>query len=67
MSIYDFTVKDRKGNDVKMSDYKGKVPFYCAAWSNNASVRNALRSGFRPGWVEVTAKTNDFIEKMNKK
>ena len=25
MTIYDFTVKDRKGNDVKMSDYKGKV------------------------------------------
>ena len=25
MTIYDFTVKDRKGNDVKMSDYRGKV------------------------------------------
>ena len=35
---------------------RGKVPFYCAAWSNLASVRNAIRSGFRPGWVELTAK-----------
>ena len=25
MSIYDYTVKDRKGNDVPMSNYKGKV------------------------------------------
>ena len=25
MSIYDFVVKDNKGNDVSMADYKGKV------------------------------------------
>lgn len=25
MSIYDYTVKDRKGNDVSIADYKGKV------------------------------------------
>ena len=24
-SIYDFIVKDRKGNDVSISEYKGKV------------------------------------------
>ena len=35
---------------------RGKVPFYCAAWSNVASVRNAIRSGFRPAWAELTAK-----------
>lgn len=35
---------------------RGKVPFYCAAWSNIASVRNAMKSGFRPAWVELTAK-----------
>lgn len=39
----------------------GKVPFYCAAWSNIRSVRNALRSGFRPAWVELTAKPLDYI------
>ena len=33
----------------------GKVPFYCAAWSNIASVKNAIKSGFRPAWVELTA------------
>ena len=32
-----------------------KVPFYCAAWSNIPSVRNAVRAGFRPAWAEVTA------------
>lgn len=42
-----------------------KVPFYCAAWSNIGSVRNAITSGFRPAWVEVTAKSADFIDKMN--
>lgn len=35
---------------------RDKVPFYCAAWSNIPSVRNAIRSGFRPAWVEITAK-----------
>lgn len=34
----------------------GKVPFYCAAWSNVRSVRCALASGFKPAWVQVTAK-----------
>lgn len=34
---------------------RGKVPFYCAAWSNLRSVSCALASGFRPSWVEVTA------------
>lgn len=46
---------------------RGKVPFYCAAWSNVKSVRNALRSGFRPAWVEATAKPNAFIAEMEKK
>lgn len=43
----------------------GKVPFYCAAWSNLKSVRNALKSGFRPAWVEVTARETDFVKRMN--
>ena len=25
LNVYDFTVKDRKGNDVSLADYKGKV------------------------------------------
>ena len=44
---------------------RGKVPFYCCAWSNIASARNAIRSGFRPSWVEMTAKPKDFIQSMN--
>ena len=34
---------------------RGKVPFYCCAWSNIASARNAIKSGFRPAWVEHTS------------
>lgn len=45
----------------------GKVPFYCAAWSNIKSVRNAIKSGFRPAWIELTAKSIDFVNKMNQK
>ena len=45
----------------------GKVPFYCAAWSNVKSVRNAIKSGFRPMWVEMTAKPSEFVDKMNGK
>ena len=43
----------------------GKVPFYCAAWSNVRSVRNAIKSGFRPAWVELTARDAEFVDKMN--
>ena len=43
----------------------GKVPFYCAAWCNLKSVRNAIRCGFRPAWVELTAREMEFVEKMN--
>ena len=44
---------------------RGKVPFYCAAWSNIRSVRNAVKCGFRPAWVELTAKSAAFVDGMN--
>lgn len=43
-----------------------KVPFYCAAWSNIKSVRNALRCGFKPAWVELTARDATFVDELNK-
>lgn len=43
----------------------GKVPFYCCAWSNLASAKNALKSGFSPGWVEMTVKPSAFVDKAN--
>lgn len=45
---------------------RGKVPFYCCAWSNIKSVKNALRSGFTPGWVEMTLKPSSIVNAMNK-
>ena len=45
---------------------RGKVPFYCAAWCNVRSVKNAIKSGFYPAWVEMTAKPREFIDKMNR-
>ena len=45
---------------------RGKVPFYCVAWSNIKSIRNAIKSGFRPAWVEMTAKNSKFVDEMNK-
>lgn len=44
---------------------RGKVPFYCAAWSNVKSVRNAIKSGFRPAWVQMTVKSEEFIQSFN--
>lgn len=35
---------------------KGKVPFYCATWTNIKSIRNAINSGFKLAYVELTAK-----------
>lgn len=42
------------------------VPFYCCAWSNVGSIRNAIASGFRPAWVQVTVKKIEKIEEMNR-
>lgn len=44
---------------------RGKVPFYCSAWSNIPSVRNAVRSGFIPAWVELTVKPAEVVDGMN--
>jgi acetyltransferase, GNAT family len=44
---------------------RGKVPFYCAAWSNIGSVKNAIACGFRPAWVEMTAKDEEYVSKLN--
>jgi len=44
---------------------RGKVPFYCCAWSNIKSARNAIKSGFRPAWVQMTIKSNSMIDEMN--
>ncbi len=45
---------------------KGKVPFYCCAWSNLKSAGNAIKSGFRPAWVEMTVKSASMVDEMNK-
>ncbi|WP_313153541.1 hypothetical protein [Lacrimispora sp.] len=44
---------------------RGKVPFNGTAWSNIRSVRNAIKSGFRPAWIELTAKSQEFVAEMN--
>ncbi|MDR1065561.1 MAG: GNAT family N-acetyltransferase [Oscillospiraceae bacterium] len=34
---------------------RGQVPYYCCAWSNVGSAANAVKSGFRPAWVQLSA------------
>ena len=43
-----------------------KVPFYCTAWCNLKSARNAVKCGFSPAWVELTARDIDFVNEFNK-
>ena len=43
-----------------------KIPFYCAAWSNIRSVRNAIKSGFLPAWTEMTVKPGRIVGEMNR-
>ena len=45
---------------------RDKVPFYCSAWSNIPSVRNAVKSGFIPAWVEMSVKPAGVVDEMNK-
>ena len=44
---------------------RGKVPFYCCAWSNLSSAKNAVKSGFRPAWVEMTVNPAAYVDEMN--
>ncbi|MBQ8922671.1 MAG: GNAT family N-acetyltransferase [Oscillospiraceae bacterium] len=44
---------------------RDKVPFYCCAWCNLPSARNAVRSGFRPAWTEMEADSLEKIAEMN--
>ena len=45
---------------------RGKVPFYCTAWSNIRSARNAIKCGFLPAWVEMSAKPMEYVEELNR-
>ena len=45
---------------------RGKVPFYCSAWSNIRSARNAFRSGFLPAWAEMTVKPAAIVDELNR-
>lgn len=53
-------------NLAKLIIKNGKVPFYCAAYSNIPSVRNAISSGFYPAWIELTCKKAEFVDELNK-
>ena len=44
---------------------RGKVPFYCSAWSNMRSAGNAVKSGFIPAWAEMTVKPASVADEMN--
>ena len=46
MKIYDFTVKNRKGEDISLENYKGKVLLI---------VNTATRCGFTPQYDELEA------------
>ena len=54
MSVYDFTVKDRKGNDVSLKDYEGKVLLI---------VNTATGCGFTPHYEPLEAMYKEYKEK----
>lgn len=43
-----------------------KVPFYCSAWSNIRSIKNAIKSGFIPAWLEMTVKPIEIVTNIIK-
>ena len=53
-NVYDFTVKDRRGNDVSLSEYKGKILLI---------VNTATRCGFTPQYEELEALYKDYRDK----
>ena len=53
-NVYDFTVKDRRGNDVSLTEYKGKVLLI---------VKTATRCGFTPQYEELEALYKEYKDK----
>lgn len=53
-TVYDFTVKDRQGNDVSLGDYKGKVLLI---------VNTATGCGFTPHYEPLEAMYKEMKEK----
>lgn len=53
-NVLDFTVKDRKGNDVALSEYKGKVLLI---------VNTATKCGFTPQYEELEALYKAYKDK----
>ena len=54
MSIYDYTVKDRKGNDISISDFKGKVLLI---------VNTATGCGFTPQYEGLEKLYKEYHDK----
>ncbi len=54
MTVYDFTVKDRKGNDVSLSEYKGKVLLI---------VNTATGCGFTPHYEPLEEMYRDLRDR----
>jgi len=54
MSIYDYSVKDTKGNDISLGEYKGKVLMI---------VNTATGCGFTPQYTDIEAMHEKYAEK----
>ena len=56
-TVYDFTVKDRKGNEVSLSQYKGKVLLI---------VNTATGCGFTPHYEPLEAMYTELKDKIGR-
>ena len=61
-NVYDFIVKDRRGNDVSLSDYAGKVLLIVVRKTQMSELTKAIKELDPKAFVSISSATSVYGE-----